>query len=83
MLVAHHDAQRTGLIWHPALGEPGARRRGTHVMGGYLNLAAPALVLHRTRTRRGLLGIWVALSIEHATNRTVPGANDKASGSLA
>jgi len=40
-------------------------------------------VLHRTRTRRGLLGIWVALSIEHATNRTVAGANDNASGSLA
>jgi Peptidase family M28 len=81
VLVAHHDAQRTGLIWHPALAEPGAARRlRTRVIGGYLNLAALALVLHRTRVGRGLLGLWVALSIEHATNRTVPGANDNGSG---
>jgi hypothetical protein len=81
VLVAHHDAQRTGLIWHPAVAEPGAARRlRTHAIDGYLIPAALALALHRTRVGRVLLGLWLALSVEQATNRTVPGANDNASG---
>jgi Zn-dependent M28 family amino/carboxypeptidase len=52
----------------------------THAIDGYLNPAALALVLHRTHIGRGLLGLWLLLSIEQATNHTVPGANDNASG---
>ena len=81
VLVAHHDAQRTGLIWHPAVNEPGAARRlRRQAIDGYLNPAALALVLHRTRLGQALLGLWLALSFEQATNRTVPGANDNATG---
>lgn len=81
VLVAHHDAQRTGLLWHPALHEPGAARRlKTRSIPAYLPPAGIALLAHRTRPGRLLLRLLLALSVEQATNRTVPGANDNASG---
>jgi hypothetical protein len=81
VLVAHHDAQRTGLIWHPALHEPGAARRlKKRSIPAYLPPAGVALLAHRTRPGRLLLRFLLALSLDQATNRTVPGANDNATG---
>jgi len=81
VLVAHHDAQRTGLIWHPALHEPGAARRlRTRSIPPYMPPAALALLAHRTRLGRLALGVLGLLAVEQATSRTVPGANDNATG---
>ncbi|HEX8087032.1 MAG TPA: M28 family peptidase [Solirubrobacteraceae bacterium] len=77
VLVAHLDAQRTGLIWHRRLTESGERRRlKTRAMTPAALLSAPVL-LARSRTLK-LLGL--ALLLDTATSPTVPGANDNASG---
>lgn len=77
VLVAHLDAQRTGLIWHRRVVESGARRRlKTRSMTPAALLSAPALAL-RSRALK-LLGL--ALLLDTATSPTVPGANDNASG---
>jgi hypothetical protein len=77
VLVAHLDAQRTGLIWHRRLIEGGAKRRlKTRAMtpaalGGALTIALPF------RWLKALMGL---LLLDTATSPTVPGANDNASG---
>lgn len=77
VLVAHHDTQKAGLIWAPALQRPGAERRlRTRSIPGYLAPAAAALALRR----RPLLWLWLALSVEQAVRGPVPGANDNATG---
>lgn len=81
VLVAHHDTQRTGLIWNPWLHEPGAARRlRTHAIPSYLAPAGVALLLHRMRVGRALLRVFVAMSVEQALHAPVPGANDNATG---
>lgn len=81
VLLAHHDTQRTGVVWDPRLHEPGAERRlRTKSIPPYLPPAAAALLLHRTRLGRGLLLFLVASSLEQALRSPVPGANDNASG---
>ncbi|MEJ7784345.1 MAG: M28 family peptidase [Solirubrobacteraceae bacterium] len=81
VLVAHHDTQRAGAVWNPALHEPGAARRlASRSIPPYLPPAAAALVLHRTRLGRGLLWLLAATSVEQALRPPVPGANDNASG---
>ncbi len=96
VLVAHLDAARTGLAWHPALARIGAARRvrtrsADPVMAGQavgLALAsAAALARPRTRCRRALAtaanvlnAAAIALNVDIARSPTVPGANDDASG---
>ncbi|HEX8120832.1 MAG TPA: M28 family peptidase [Solirubrobacteraceae bacterium] len=77
VLVAHLDAQRTGLIWNRHLTEPGAKRRlARHAMTPSALLSVPPLLLRSRRLK--LLGL--ALLLDTATSPTVPGANDNASG---
>ena len=87
VLVAHHDAARTGLAWHPALlglGAAGARRRRVMtpragpIGVGMALAAAPWRPLRRT----GAAVLWAAAAslADIATSPTVPGANDNASG---
>lgn len=77
VLVAHLDAQRTGLIWDRRLIEGGAKRRlKTRAMtpaalGGALAIALPF---------RPLKALMALLLLDTATRPTVPGANDNASG---
>jgi hypothetical protein len=77
VLVAHLDAQRTGLIWNRRLVEGGAKRRlATRSMTPAALLSAPALLL----PWRPLKWLALALLLDTATRPTVPGANDNASG---
>lgn len=77
VLVAHHDTQRTGLVWHPALHRPGAARRlRTRSIPPYLPPTAAILALGLRRLSLAL----VVLSLEQALRAPVPGANDNATG---
>lgn len=77
VLLAHHDTQRTGLVWHPALHRPGAARRlRTRSIPAYLPPTAAILALGRRR----LSLLLAALSLEQAFRDPVPGANDNATG---
>lgn len=87
VVVAHHDAARTGLVWSPRVVEPGARRRlATRTMQPLLALPALALALVAVGGRAGrvaggalnALGLLAMLDV--GTSRTVPGANDNATG---
>ena len=54
---AHHDTQRTGLVWHPALHSPGAARRlRTRSIPPYLPPAGLAVVATARGRRRVLAG---------------------------
>ena len=76
VLVAHHDAAHTGLMWHPAL--VGAAR-GSFAALPELAMAGTALLGAR-RLPALVLAIALALSADVARGPTVPGANDNASG---
>jgi hypothetical protein len=77
VLIAHHDTQKAGLVWAPALQKPGAARRlTTRSIPPYLAPTALALALRL----RPLLALWLALSVEQAVRGPVPGANDNATG---
>ncbi len=84
VLVAHHDAAHTGLMWNPALtqlGDRAAERSGKRASLALLPeaaLAAAALGLRRLPA--AVLGAAVALALDQARSATVPGANDNASG---
>ena len=96
VLVAHLDAARTGLAWHPALAAPAAARRersrrADPVMApqaaGLLAAALAAPLPRRSAPRRVLAaaavllnGAAVALNLDIARSPTVPGANDDATG---
>jgi acetylornithine deacetylase/succinyl-diaminopimelate desuccinylase-like protein len=87
VVVAHHDAAHTGLVWHPIVLEAGRRRaRRTGMTPSYsiVPLAAMGLLLVGARPLtaigRGALGASLALSLQAAFSETVPGANDNASG---
>jgi hypothetical protein len=73
VLVAHHDAARTGLVWKSPPPTPGLEQP-----------AAAALLLAALRpTRRigrALLALTIVLQLDVARSRTVPGANDNATG---
>lgn len=87
VLVAHHDAARTGRLWDPRVAKIGAtrrlRRRAMDPTGAPLGLAAAAIA---TGTRAGraiggtLFAAAAALVVDVARSPTVPGANDNASG---
>lgn len=81
VLVAHHDAANTGLMWHPALAAT-RRPHGTRQEGFAWSLALP-LLLRLAGLRRAAL--WTAapqalLLADVARGATVPGANDNATG---
>lgn len=88
VLVAHHDAANTGLIWHPRLlaaGDARAARTGRRPSLALLSEAAMvAASLSRLGLTRavaaGLLLTAAGLSVEVERGGTVPGANDNASG---
>jgi hypothetical protein len=87
VVVAHHDAAHNGFIWHPRTVDAGRRlaaRTGT--TPSYMGLplmamvaiaAGPALL---QRIGLAVLGISIMLSVQAAFSRTVPGANDNATG---
>jgi len=77
VLIAHHDAAHTGLIWHPRLVR---MSRGNSY--ATLTMVAFALAtLRRTRRLgRALLALGIALEADVARSPIVPGANDNASG---
>jgi Peptidase family M28 len=83
VLVAHHDAARTGLSWDPRLVALGAK---PGIMPPRLGLVGAALALAalpvRPARRLGAALLWLVLAsyADIATSRTVPGANDNATG---
>jgi len=90
VVVAHHDAARTGLIWHPALAAHPAGRvrrrlaaRAADPAGAPLALGALAAA---TGTRPGraigaaIGAATVAAMVDVQTSETVPGASDNATG---
>ncbi|MEA2419522.1 MAG: hypothetical protein QOE60_1728 [Thermoleophilaceae bacterium] len=84
VLVAHHDAAHTGLMWDPRLSQAGDRaaartgRRASLALLPELAFVGAALGLRRLPAV--VLGLSVALSFDQARSPVVPGANDNASG---
>jgi hypothetical protein len=87
VIVAHHDAAHTGLVWHPhavALSRNRARRTGRALpshgptLAGLAAMAAPVRPVRRAAA--GVLALGAALMIESMRSPTAPGANDNASG---
>ncbi|MDO8212294.1 M28 family peptidase [Conexibacter sp. CPCC 206217] len=87
VVVAHHDAAHTGLIWNPALSEGGAalrlRRRAMEPTGWPFALMALAAASD-TRAGRVLGGTLAATAVglmaDVKRSPTVPGASDNATG---
>lgn len=94
IIVAHLDAAKTGLVWHPRVVAAGSRhrlrtRRADPVMApqaaGLLATAAAGLLRGRPRRAAaiaaGLLnGAAVLANLDIARSPVVPGANDNATG---
>jgi hypothetical protein len=83
VLVAHHDAAHTGLMWDPRLTEHGTKADGRPPFSLLPELAMAALALGPRRLRwpaRALLAFATALSLQVARGATVPGASDNATG---
>lgn len=77
VLVAHHDAARTGLIWDPRLVR--LSRGGSFATTPALAFAL-AVPRRTRRLGRALLAALIALQADVARGRPVPGASDNASG---
>lgn len=87
VLVAHHDAARTGLMWSPALVRRNFRNaRDRGVVDSFAALPSAALAIVAAGPRRArplagaLLAVATALALDVARGETVPGASDNASG---
>ena len=84
VLVAHHDAARTGLMWDPRLtrlGDQAAAKSGKRASLALLPEAAfAAAALGLRKLPAAVLGLSVALALDQARAAVVPGANDNASG---
>jgi len=83
VLVAHHDAAHTGLMWHPALAGAGGSESGRPSFAVLPELAMAAIAFGPRALRRParlLLGLATALSLQVARGATVPGASDNATG---
>jgi acetylornithine deacetylase/succinyl-diaminopimelate desuccinylase-like protein len=79
VLIAHHDAQRTGLMWRlPRTKQPLA----LPAQAVFAVIAAGCLIGSRMLRAVGaaVLGALMLLGLEAARGRVVPGANDNASG---
>ncbi|HVE67079.1 MAG TPA: M20/M25/M40 family metallo-hydrolase [Solirubrobacteraceae bacterium] len=81
VLVAHHDAARTGVSWDPRLVKLGARPGVMPPRMGLVGLGFALAAVPRLR-RAGRALLWLALAgyADIARERTVPGANDNATG---
>jgi hypothetical protein len=91
VLVAHHDAAQTGLMWrHPWLAGAGSLRRlglvsrdevESFAGGPELGFALVALGGRRTRLAgAAMLALALYGALDVARSETVPGASDNASG---
>jgi hypothetical protein len=91
VLVAHHDAARTGLVWDPRLLAPGARRAArTGRVPSFalpaeaaLGLVAAGSLLGRRLPRLlggAMLAAGLGLGLDVTLRETVPGASDNATG---
>ncbi len=87
VLVAHHDAANTGLMWDPRLlaaGDRAAAKNGRRASLALLpELAMIGAVAGGRRIRAAsaaLLALAMALEADQARSPTGPGANDNASG---
>ena len=83
VLVAHHDAAHTGLMWDPRLAEGGARADGRLPFSLLPELAMAAMALGPRRLRwpaRAVLALATGLALQVARGETVPGASDNATG---
>jgi len=83
VLVAHHDAAHTGLMWDPRLAEGGGRPDGRPPFSLLPELAMATMALGPRRLRwtaRAVLALATALSLQVARGATVPGASDNATG---
>lgn len=87
VLVAHHDAARTGLVWHPGIAEAGAARRlRTRRIDGFMLPTAAGLALCAAPWRplraagAALCAVSIAADLDVARGATVPGASDNATG---
>lgn len=76
VLVAHHDAAHTGLMWNPRLVR--MARGGSFATLPFLALLLAAL--GRRRVARGILAVSLLLGADTARAPTVPGASDNATG---
>jgi hypothetical protein len=96
VVVAHHDAAHSGLIFHPALpefadslglieGQDTSPRLMAPVIGGPILVALGALTGRRLLAKLGvLLGVGsAAVMTEIGSRETVPGANDNGTGVVA
>jgi Peptidase family M28 len=83
VVLAHHDAARTGISWDPRLvalgGRPGRMAPRMGLVGAALALAGVPLRPAR-RVAAGLLWLALASYADTATSPTVPAANDNATG---
>ena len=82
VLVAHHDAAHTGLMWHP-LFAGGGSRHGHPSFALIPELAMAAMAVGPRRLRplaRGALALAAVLSLDVTCGSTVPGASDNATG---
>ena len=96
VLVAHHDAARSGLIFHPEIpkfadrlglieGQDTSPPLMAPVLGGPILAALGALMGRRRLAKLGIfLGLGsVAAMAEIGSRETVPGANDNGTGVIA
>ena len=87
VLVAHHDAAQSGLIWHP-MANAANRRRSARTGRTFPSHTVPLIGLAAAATgprylrlsARMLLAISTLLFGQAALSPTVPGANDNATG---
>jgi len=83
VVVAHHDAARTGVMWSPRMTQAGAkrhlRRRRADPFAAPVAAALVATALG-FRPARAVLALTLALQLDVARGPTVPGASDNATG---
>ncbi len=93
VLVAHHDAAHSGLVFHPAIPEL-ADRAGLienadtspplmwPIIGGPAAVAVGSLIGSRLLTRAGAIvsALFAAEMVDIGLRKVVPGANDNATG---
>ncbi len=83
VLVAHHDAANTGLLWRSPLRDSGAGPNGRPPMTLLTELAMIARAVGPRWLRWpawALLGLGAGLSLDVYRGATVPGASDNATG---
>ena len=83
VLVAHHDAAQTGLLWSQPFADAGTKPDGRPPMTVLTEVGMAAMAVGPRRLRplaRALLALGTFLSLEVYRGPTVPGASDNATG---